>query len=207
MTAATRPPGDRRRFLIVTNDGAEDFRLMEAPEDAPGREHWTEVLPARTGVRLDAVDPFDRYLAVYEREDGGTRMRVIEHATGTSTPVVQPESPSTVWGEANPEYDATVLRYGYTSLATPRSVYDLDLESGELTLRKRQPVLGDFDPARYRTERRWATAGDGTRVPLSLVYRPDLVADPGPVGTAPPASSTATGPTRRRWTPPSRPCG
>jgi len=180
--AAGRPP----RFLIVTNDGAEDFRLMEAPEDAPGREHWTEVLPARDGVRLDAVDPFDRYLAVYEREDGGTRMRVIEHATGTSTPVVQPESPSTVWGEANPDYDATVLRYGYTSLATPRSVYDLDLESGELTLRKRQPVLGPFDPARYRTERLWATTGDGTRVPVSLVYRPDLVADPVPGGDGAP---------------------
>jgi oligopeptidase B len=170
------------RFLIVTNDGAEDFRLMEAPEGAPGREHWTEVLPAREGVRLDAVDPFAEYLAVYEREDGGTRMRVIEHVTGVSTPVVQPESPSTVWGEANPEYDATVLRYGYTSLATPRSVYDLDLETGELTLRKRQPVLGGFEPARYRTERQWATAGDGTRVPISLVYRPDLVGDPSEGG-------------------------
>ncbi len=166
------------RFLVVTNDGAEDFRLMEAPDDAPDREHWTEVIPARDGVRLDAVDPFVRHLAVYEREDGGTRMRVIEHLTGISTPVDQPESPSTVWGEANPEYDSTVLRYGYTSLATPRSVYDLDLESGELTLRKRQPVLGDFDPARYRTDRLWATADDGTRVPISLVWRPDLVEGP-----------------------------
>jgi oligopeptidase B len=172
--ATGRPP----RFLIVTNDGAEDFRLMEAPEDSPGRDHWTEVIPARNGVRLDAVDPFARYLAVYEREDGGTRMRVIEHASGTSTPVVQPESPSTVWGEANPEYDATVLRYGYTSLATPRSVYDLDLETSELTLRKRQPVLGGFDPAVYRTQRQWATADDGTSVPISLVYRPDLVGQP-----------------------------
>jgi oligopeptidase B len=180
--ATGRPP----RFLIVTNDGAEDFRLMEAPEETPGRQHWTEVLPARDGVRLDAVDPFDRYLAVYEREDGGTRMRVIEQATGASIPVVQPESPSTVWGEANPEYDATVLRYGYTSLATPRSVYDLDLESGELTLRKRQPVLGDFDPARYETERQWATADDGTQVPISLVFRPDLVARPSGGGTGVP---------------------
>jgi oligopeptidase B len=180
-------PGTGRpaRFLIVTNDGAEDFRMMTAPDDSPGRDHWVEVLPARTGVRLDAVDPFDRYLAVFEREDAGTRMRVIEHATGASTPVEQAESPSTVWGEANPEYDASVLRYGYTSLATPRSVYDLDLESGGLTLLKRQPVLGDFDPAWYRTERRWATAGDDTRVPLSLVYRADLVDGPGPGPGAP----------------------
>ena len=159
---------------------------MEAPEADPGRDHWTEVIPARTGVRLDGVDPFAYHLAVYERRTVETRIRVIEHATGSSTPVVQPESPSTVWGEANPEYDATVLRYGYTSLATPRSVYDLDLRTGELTLRKRQPVLGDFDPAWYRTERQWATADDGTLVPISLVYRPDLVAGPAGGGTAAP---------------------
>jgi len=179
--------GRPARFLIVTNDGAEDFRLMEAPEDAPGRSHWTEVIGPRDGVRLDAVDPFARHLAVYEREGGETRMRVIEHATGISTPVEQPESPSTVWGEANPEYDSTVLRYGYTSLVTPRSVYDLDLVDGGLTLLKRQPVLGDFDPDRYRTARQWATAPDGTRVPISLVYRPDLVTEPGAGGGGAPA--------------------
>ncbi len=179
------------RFLIVTNDGAEDFRLMEAPEDALGRANWTEVIGARRGVRLDAVDPFVRHLAVYEREGGETRMRVIEHATGTATPVDQPESPSTVWGEANPEYDSTVLRYGYTSLATPRSVYDLDLVDGGLALLKRQPVLGDFDPARYRTTRQWATASDGIRVPISLVYRPDLVA--GPAASNSPASDALSG--------------
>ncbi len=171
--------GRPARFLVVTNDGAEDFRLMEAPEGAPSRDHWTEVIGPRPGVRLDAVDPFATHLAVYEREGGETRMRVVDHATGVSTPVAQPESPSTIWGESNPEYDSTVLRYGYTSLATPRSVYDLDLSDGSLTLLKRQPVLGDFDPARYRTTRRWAVAPDGTEVPISLVHRPDLVPEPG----------------------------
>ncbi len=175
-----RPP----RFLVVTNDGAEDFRLMEAPEDAPGRANWTEVIGSRPGVRLDAVDPFALHLAVFEREGGETRMRVIEHATGVATPIAQPESPSTVWGESNPEYDSTVLRYGYTSLATPRSVFDLDLVGGGVTLLKRQPVLGEFDPSHYRTARRWAAATDGTEVPISLVYRPDLVAEPG-AGTGP----------------------
>jgi oligopeptidase B len=87
-----------------------------------------------------------------------------------------------VWGGANPEYDSTTLRYGYTSLTTPRSVYDLDLDTGEAVLRKRQPVLGDFDPVRYRTERRWAAAEDGTQVPISLVYRPDQVPVPGAAG-------------------------
>jgi oligopeptidase B len=174
-------PDDERagRFLIVTNDGAEDFRLMEAEDASPGRDHWREVIPARRGVRLDAVDPFAGHLVVYERQGGETRMRVIEAVTGISTDVDQPDSPSTVWGGANPEYDSTTLRYEYTSLTTPRSVFDLDLESGETTLRKRQPVLGDFDPGHYRTERLWATASDGTQVPMSLVYRPDLVGGPG----------------------------
>jgi oligopeptidase B len=180
--AAGRPA----RFLIVTNDGAEDFRLMAAPEDDPGRASWTEVLPGRPGVRLDAVDPFADHLVVYERRDGETRVRVLDAATGGSTALDQPEHPSTVWGGANPEYDSTVLRYEYTSMVTPRSVFDLDLRSGEQVLRKRQPVLGDFDPGRYRTGRRWATADDGTRVPVSLVYRADLVpTSDGPDGPVP----------------------
>ncbi len=175
--------GLESRYLIVTNDGAEDFRLMAAPDDSPGRDNWTEVIPARDGVRLDNVDPFAGRLVVYERTGGETRIRVIDGAGG-SHPVDQPESPSTVWGGANPEYDSTTLRYEYTSLVTPRSVYDLDLETGRPRLRKRQPVLGDFRTDRYRTERRWATADDGARVPISLVYRHDLVARPGEGGSA-----------------------
>jgi oligopeptidase B len=188
--------GRKSRFLIVTNDGAEDFRLMEAPDASPGRAHWTEVIPARTGVRLDNVEPFAGHLVVYERAEGETRIRVVDAATDASTNVDQPDSPSTAWGGANPEYDSTVLRYEYTSLTTPRSVYDLDLVSGESVLLKRQPVLGGFDPARYRTERRWATADDGTRVPISLVYRPDLVAGPaGPAGPPdPPGHEISAGP-------------
>ncbi len=177
--------GRASRFLIVTNDGAEDFRLMEAPDHSPGRTSWREVIPARPGVRLDAVDPFADHLVVYEREDGETRARVVDLDSGTSTPVDRPESPSTIWGGANPEYESSSLRYEYTSLVTPRSVYDLDLGTGRASLRKRQPVLGDFDPARYRTERRWAVADDGTRVPMSLVYRPDLVGEQGADGPAP----------------------
>jgi oligopeptidase B len=179
--AASGRPG---RYLIVTNDGAEDFRLMAAPDPSPGRDHWTEVIPAREGVRLDGVDPFAGWLVVYEREGGETRIRVTDPAGTTSYPVDQPESPSTAWGGANPEYDSTILRYEYTSMVTPRSVYDLDLHTGRATLRKRQPVLGDFRTDRYRTERRWAVANDGARVPISLVYRPDLVARPGGNGAA-----------------------
>jgi oligopeptidase B len=176
--------GQPGRFLIVTNDEAEDFRLMAAPEETPGRNHWIEVNPSLPGVRLDGVDPFAGHVVIYERHDGSTRIRVVDHQ-GNDRTIEQPESPSTVWAGANPEYDTGVLRYEYTSLTTPRSVYDLDLADGSLTLRKRQPVLGDFDPTRYRTERRWATAPDGTQVPISLVWRPDLVRAPGADGRGP----------------------
>jgi oligopeptidase B len=165
------------RFLIVTNDEAEDFRLVEAPEDDPGRDRWQEVIP---------VDPFVGHLAVFERAEGETRVRVIDVERGTSVTVEQPESPSTVWGGPNPEYDASMLRYEYTSLVSPRSTIDYDFATGTTTLRKRQPVLGDFDPANYRTERLWATADDGTEVPLSVVYRPDLVAPRQPGGEGAP---------------------
>jgi oligopeptidase B len=167
------------RFLVVTNDEAEDFRLVETPDDRPGRASWREVLPSRPGTRLERVDPFAGHWVVAEREEGETRLRVLDPETGASTPVARPESPSTVWAGANPEYGTETLRYEYTSMVTPRSVYDLDLATGEVRLRKRQRVLGDFVPERYRTERLWATAEDGTRVPISLVYRTDLVEPPG----------------------------
>jgi oligopeptidase B len=178
--------GRGARFLIVTNDEAEDFRLVEAPEDDPGRDRWREVIPGRPGVRLDAVDPFAGHLAVFERAEGETRVRVIDVERGTSVTVEQPETPSTVWGGPNPEYDAPMLRYEYTSLVSPRSTIDYDFATGTTALRKRQPVLGDFDPANYRTERLWATAGDGTQVPVSVAYRPDLVAARRPGGEGAP---------------------
>ena len=174
------------RFLVTTNEEAPDFRLLDAPDGPADPSTWTEVLPHRPGVRLEGVDAFVGHLVVYERDGGESRARVVDRTTGQSVPVDQPESPSTVWGAANPEYDTGVLRYEYTSLVTPRSVYDLDMATGERRLRKRQPVLGDFDPGRYRSERRWVTAVDGVRVPMSLVWRADLVGEqPGRLEPSP----------------------
>jgi oligopeptidase B len=177
--------GRPARFLIVTNDGAEDFRLLEATElehGADGVDRWREVIPARPGVRLDGVEPFAGHLAVFERAEGETRLRVVDLATGSSTDIGQPESPATVWVGANPDYDAPALRYEQTSLITPRATVDYDFASGSRTVRKRQPVLGGYDPARYETRRLWAISEDGTEVPLSLAYRRDLVEEPGPDG-------------------------
>nr|MBA2626095.1 S9 family peptidase [Acidimicrobiia bacterium] len=173
----------RDRFLIVTNaDGAEDFKLVEAPVDDPGRERWRDVVGHRPGVTLAGIDVFADHLVLFERAEGLRRIRVREarpsggermSLDGEDHVIEQPELVSTASGGSNPEFDATVLRYGYTSMVTPSSVYDYDLRTRERVLKKQQPVLGGYDPERYTTERQWATAEDGTRVPLSLVYRKD----------------------------------
>jgi oligopeptidase B len=169
------------RFLIVTNDEAENFRLVEAPVGSPGREQWSDLIPHRSDVKLDGIDVFDSYLAVFERAGGSTRARVVGLDDGTDHVIEQPEAVGTVWDGPNPEPGSSVLRYEYTSLVTPRSVYDYDMAGQEATLLKRQPVLGGYDPSRYATERLWATADDGARIPISVVYRRGFAQD----GSAP----------------------
>ncbi|HWC38391.1 MAG TPA: S9 family peptidase, partial [Acidimicrobiales bacterium] len=169
------------RFLIVTNDDAENFRLVEAPIERPGRESWRDVIAHRPDVRLEGIDVFADHLVVYERSEAVRRIRVISLADGGSHTVAQPESVSSAWGGPNPEFGSRVLRYDYSSLVTPTSVYDYDMEARVARLRKRQPVLGGYDPARYRTARAWASADDGTKIPISLVYRQDRARD----GSAP----------------------
>jgi oligopeptidase B len=162
----------RDRFYIVTNvDGAEDFKLVEAPESSPGRASWRDVVPSRPGTTLTGIDVFADHLILFERAEGLRRIRVRDQASGDEHVIEQPEAVSTSSGGANPEFDSGVLRYGYTSMVTPSSVYDYDLRTRERTLKKRQPVLGHYDPDEYATERIWAPADDGTRVPMSLVYQ------------------------------------
>lgn len=177
-------------FLLLTNDSAENFRVVATPASDPGHDRWTEVIPHRDDVRLEGIDVFARHLVSYERIDANPRIRVIglpddrppwerPLVGGTFVPIA--ETPSASWGGANPEFESTMLRYDYSSLVTPRSVNDLDMVEGRTVLRKQQPVLGGYDPAAYVTERVWATAPDGTRVPVSVVYRRDTPLD----GTAP----------------------
>ena len=170
------------RFFVVTNaDGAANFKLMEAPVATPGRAHWTEVVGHRPDVKLEGVEEFAGHLVLCERAEGIARLAVRRLADGDTHVVDQPEAVSTAWVEANWELDTAVLRLGYSSLVTPRSVVDYDMVTRTRTLLKQQPVLGGFDPARYRSQRLWATAVDGTRVPISLVHRHDVAPD----GTAP----------------------
>jgi oligopeptidase B len=180
-----------RWFVILTNTGAPDFRLVSAPDDAPSPENWREVLPHRPGTRIEDVDAFAGHLVVAERLDAEARLRVIPISGGDDDPlagelldrswlVPVPEHPSTTDMGPNPEKDATAVRYQQTSLVSPRAVYDLDVADRRPVLRKRQAVLGGYDPGAYRTYRLWADAGDGVGVPISVVHRVDLSPGPAP---------------------------
>ena len=172
------PEGDV--FYIRTNAGGRrNFRLVTAPVAAP--ERWTEVLAHRDDVMLDDVDVFAGHHVVHEREDGLVRLRVTELANGVVHHVEMPEVIYDVEGDSNAEFAAAHYRFRYQSLTTPASVYDYDVPTRRLTLRKRTEVLGGYDPARYRAERLHATAPDGTRVPISLVTLKDTPRD----GSAP----------------------
>jgi oligopeptidase B len=161
------------RFFILTNDGAPNFRLVEAPVADPRPGNWRELIPHSADVKLEGTAAFARHLVVLERAEAVRRLRVIDLETGGHHVIEQPEAVCRVGmpDEDNPEFDRGTLRYTYTSLVTPQSIFDYDLTGRERTLLKQEPVLGGYDPTRYETHRLWATASDGTRVPISLVAR------------------------------------
>jgi len=161
------------RLLILHNDHAENFELAEASLDSPGE--WAPVIGHRADTRLLVVAAFAGNLVVYLRRNALTGLRILRQ-DGSEHEVAFGEPVYTVSPGANPEYESRLFRLGYTSLVTPDSVYDCDLATGELTLLKRRPVLPlpggrDYDPGDYEQHREWATAADGTRVPISLVCR------------------------------------
>lgn len=171
-------------FFIVHNDGAENFELAMAPVTNPSRDHWKAVIPHREDTRVNGVEAFADHLIVSIRRDGSTGLRVLSLVDGepaASHDITFPEEVRTVGAASNPEFATSIFRLSYTSLGTPNSVYDYHLASAELKLRKQQPVLGGFDPAHYVSAREWATAADGTQVPISLIRHRDTPVD----GTAP----------------------
>lgn len=162
------------RFLILHNDGAEDFALAFTSADAPG--DWVPVIEHTPGTRLEAVDAFANHLVVSLRTDGLTGLRVLPVGSDDSYDIDFPEPLYSVGLDANPEYRTGQIRLRYASLVTPDSVYDYDLVTRQMVLRKQKPVLPGpdgrpYDPAEYEQHRDWALADDGTRVPISLVCR------------------------------------
>jgi oligopeptidase B len=165
-------------FYIRTNGGGRrNFRLVVAPVVSPDQEHWVELVPHREDVMLDDVDVFARHHVLHEREDGLIKLRVTDLAAQTSHHMQFPEDTYEVSSETNAEFDTATYRFRYQSLVTPASVFDYDMAARTLELRKQTEVLGGYDRTRYRSERRHATAPDGTRVPVSLVCRADTPRD------------------------------
>jgi oligopeptidase B len=156
------------RFLILHNEGAEDFALAWTPAQEPGE--WHELIPHSPGTRLLGADAFAGHTVVSLRRDGLTALRVLT-ADADSFDLSFPEPVYSVGLDTNLEYDTPTIRLHYTSLVTPESIYDYSLANGELLLRKQKPVLGGYDPARYEQHREWAEAPDGALVPISLVTR------------------------------------
>jgi oligopeptidase B len=164
-------------FYIRTNKGAKNFRLVTAPVATPDPRHWTEVLPHRPDVLLEGLEPFRDFLVVNEKHQALDRFRIFDVKAGTWRDIHFPESVYAAFPGGTPEYTATAFRLSYQSLVTPPSVYDCDMATGRQTLLKQTEVLGGYDKAQYATERLWATARDGVKVPLSVVYKKGLKRD------------------------------
>lgn len=159
------------KFFIVTNQDAKNFRLMECPLEKTSKDNWKEVVPHRADVLLQGIDVFNDYLVLSERKNGLTQIRVMNTSTQQEHYLDFGEPAYTAYSSINPEMDTKVLRYSYTSLTTPSSTYDYNMETKEKELKKQQEVIGGYDPKNYVTERLFATAKDGVQVPISLVYK------------------------------------
>ena len=164
-------------FYIRTNHQAVNFRLMKTPVNKPAMENWEEVIPHREDVYLANFEIFKDYLVLSERAKGLINLRVMPW-DGSDEHYLDFGEPAYSAGiSVNRDFDTPLLRYGYSSLTTPNSTYDYHMGSREKTLLKRTEVLGDFDPANYKTERIYAKARDGVEVPISLVYHKTTALD------------------------------
>jgi oligopeptidase B len=168
--------GGSDTFLIRTNSLGRTFRLVAAPTSDPQRNNWRELIPNRPEVMLSALAAFRSFLALFEREDGLPHIRLVQMGRTSATSLLDSSHRISFSEPAyntslgtNPEFEQSHLRYEYQSFITPRSVYDYDVSTRESALRKRQPVLGGYDPSLYTSHRLHATASDGTNIPISLV--------------------------------------
>ncbi|MFQ5709386.1 MAG: S9 family peptidase [bacterium] len=165
------------KFFILTNENAKNFKLMETSLKNPAKKFWHEVVPHRDAVKIDGMDVFRNHLILYERENGLKQIRVTNLESGETHRVDFPEPVYTYWRSSNPDFNTNVLRYNYTSLVTPRSVFDYNMDSKTRQLQKQYEVLGGYNPAHYQSERIFAEASDGTKVPISLVYKKGVAKD------------------------------
>lgn len=166
-------------FYILTNkDGATNFKLMKAPVDHPGVECWESVIPHQEDVLLEDIDLFSKYLVVSQRSNGLNRIKVMTWDGAESYFVPFDNETYTAYTGTNPDFETNVLRYSYNSLTTPTSIVDFNMSTGKKVVMKEQAVEGGaFDKEDYVSERIWATAEDGTQIPMTLVHRKGLKMD------------------------------
>jgi oligopeptidase B len=164
------------RFLILHNDSALNFELAEAPVATPGRAHWRPIVPHADDTRLMEISAFADHLVLHLRRNALTGLRILGD-DGDAHDIEFDEPIYDAAPGANSEFDTSVFRLNYESFVTPPTVYDYHVDRRELELLKQQPVLGGYDPADYAQTREWATADDGTRVPISVVRRASVALD------------------------------
>ncbi|GAL85514.1 protease II [Sporocytophaga myxococcoides] len=162
------------KFYILTNLNAPNFRLMETTDRKTSKELWKEIIPHRKDVLLEDIDVFEDFFVLSERYNASTNISIIEHGTGKQKYLPFEETAYTVFTKDNYEINTEWLRFRYTSLTTPNTVYDFNMRTGEQILRKRETVVGGYNPSEYKTERIWAVANDGTKIPMSVVYKKGL---------------------------------
>ncbi|MGX5817505.1 S9 family peptidase [Chitinophaga lutea] len=159
------------KFYVRTNFDAKNFRLMETPLDKTGKANWQEVIPHRADVLLEGFDLFSDFTVLSERKNGLTQLRIISDKNKQEHYLDFGEPAYVAYTSTNPEMDTKILRFAYTSLTTPNSTYDYNMDSREKELKKQQEVLGGYDPKNYVTERVFAKVRDGVMVPVSIVYK------------------------------------
>ena len=161
-------------WFVSTNWEAKNFRLMKTPEGSTSKENWTDVIAHREDVLLEDLEIFNDYLVLGERQNGLTKLRIIPW-DGSAEHYIKFNDPAyMVYSSVNIDYDTKVLRYGYTSMTTPSSVYDYNMETRDQVLLKQQEVVGGYDVSKYESRRFMVPARDGKKVPVSLVYRKDM---------------------------------
>lgn len=188
-------------FYVVTNEAATNFKLVKTPIAAPSKDNWQTVIPHREDVLLSGISLFANYLVIYERKDGLQTARVHNLFTGEESNIIFPEPTYEFSEGSNPEFHTNILRFNYTSLITPPSVFDYDMQTKARELKKQTEVLGDYDQTQYQSEWLMATAQDGTQVPISIVYKQGIKQDSrnpliltgyGSYGASYPASFSST---------------
>jgi oligopeptidase B len=162
-------------FFILTNWQAKNFRLMKTPVWLTGQSNWKEVIPHREDVFLESIEIFKDYLVLLERIKGITQLRIKNWNNKADYHISLGEEAFCIYPSVNPEFDTQTIRFGYTSMTVPSSVYDYNMATKVATLLKQQIIVGGYEASEYQSERLFATASDGTLIPISLVYKKGLV--------------------------------